>query len=120
MENALKRALGIKSPSRVFRDLMHHVGDGAVLGLQDSEGAVAKAAGALVSIPSGVAAAQYAVPVGNVNPVGAATQVQVAPMSPQDIRALGDYIITASANTAAGVVTNTGAVQDARSRYARR
>ena len=44
MEKALKRALGIKSPSKVFRDLMHHVGDGAVQGLGDKRAAIETAA----------------------------------------------------------------------------
>lgn len=40
-------------------------------------------------------------------------------MSPQDIQALGDYIIRASQNTAARVVAATGAAQDSQSRYQR-
>lgn len=36
MEKALKRALGIKSPSTKARDWMHDVGRGAVLGIEDA------------------------------------------------------------------------------------
>ncbi|GAB6937071.1 phage tail tape measure protein [Isoptericola variabilis] len=120
MVNALKRALGIKSPSRVFRGLMTYVGQGAVLGLKDVEPDVSRAASNLLDIPSRLPAATYQLPVGNVNPPAlAATQVQVTPMSPQDIQALGDYIIRASQNTAARVVAATGAAQDSQSRYQR-
>ncbi|MCZ2261590.1 phage tail tape measure protein [Isoptericola sp. QY 916] len=121
METALKKALGIKSPSRVFRGLMSYVGQGAVLGLQDVEPDVSRAASNLLDIPSQLPAASYQVPAGNVNPtaLAATTQVQVTPMSPQDIQALGDYIIRASQNTAARVVASTGAAQDATARYQR-
>jgi len=120
MVNALKRALGIKSPSRVFRGLMTYVGQGAVLGLKDVEPDVTQAASNLLDIPSRLPAAAYQLPIGNVNPPAlAATQVQVTPMSPQDIQALGDYIIRASQNTAARVVAATGAAQDSQSRYQR-
>lgn len=44
MEKSLKNALGIKSPSRVFRDLMNPVGDGTVLGLADQEPKLRRAA----------------------------------------------------------------------------
>jgi uncharacterized membrane-anchored protein len=46
---AVKRALGIASPSRVLRDMMGDVGDGAVLGLQDQQVKVGTAASALAS-----------------------------------------------------------------------
>lgn len=48
MQDALKRALGINSPSRVFRSLMSHVGDGAALGLDDQQGKVARSAESLL------------------------------------------------------------------------
>lgn len=56
MESALKRALGIKSPSRVFRSLMNYVGEGSVLGLEDQRARVSAAAADLLS----AAAGQYA------------------------------------------------------------
>ncbi|WP_344008900.1 tape measure protein, partial [Isoptericola halotolerans] len=117
MENALKRALGINSPSRVFRDLMHHVGDGAVLGLRDSEAGVSKAAANLVALPSAVSPSVYATPVGNRNPVKVDVGNVVAHMSDAQIRQLGEYIVTAQARTAAGVVAGTTAAQDNASRY---
>lgn len=43
MQDALKVALGIASPSRKFRAMMKFVGDGVVLGLDDQSGAVADA-----------------------------------------------------------------------------
>lgn len=45
--NAVKRALGISSPSRVLRGLMGDVGDGAVLGLDDQHVKVGAAASRL-------------------------------------------------------------------------
>lgn len=47
--NAVKRALGIKSPSRVLRAMMGYVGDGIALGLDDQQPKVARAAGSLSS-----------------------------------------------------------------------
>jgi hypothetical protein len=54
MQNGLKAALGIKSPSRKFRAMMKYVGDGVALGLDDQSGTVADASGRLfagVSVP---------------------------------------------------------------------
>lgn len=45
--NSLKRALGIKSPSRVLRDMMDYVGDGAVQGLDRQHVKVGNAAARL-------------------------------------------------------------------------
>lgn len=54
MQEALKRALGIHSPSTVFRDLMGPVGDGAVLGLiVDQKPRVSAAASELLDAASG-------------------------------------------------------------------
>jgi TP901 family phage tail tape measure protein len=53
MEDALKKALGIKSPSTVMRNLMGFVGDGLVLGLEDQELQVGKASAALLATASG-------------------------------------------------------------------
>jgi hypothetical protein len=44
---AVKRALGIASPSRVLRDMMDYVGDGAVVGLDNQHAKVGSAAGRL-------------------------------------------------------------------------
>ncbi|GGM14362.1 phage tail tape measure protein [Micromonospora yangpuensis] len=49
MATAIKRALKIKSPSRVMRDLMGYVGKGAALGLADGQRLVARAAGRLAA-----------------------------------------------------------------------
>jgi hypothetical protein len=49
MQDALKKALGIHSPSRVFRMLMRFVGKGSVLGLQDSSREVNRAAADLLN-----------------------------------------------------------------------
>lgn len=49
---AVKRALGIKSPSRVLRADMQHVGDGVVLGLQDQHRKVEAAASSLAGLLS--------------------------------------------------------------------
>jgi TP901 family phage tail tape measure protein len=51
MQTALKKALGIHSPSKVMQKLMHHVGDGAVLGLEDSRPDVESAMTAMVTAP---------------------------------------------------------------------
>jgi hypothetical protein len=51
MQTALKKALGIHSPSRVLRKLMHHVGDGGVLGLEDKRPEMEAAMTSLVSVP---------------------------------------------------------------------
>ena len=53
MQDALKRALGIKSPSRVFAGLMTYVGDGTVLGLKRQEPRVSAAAADLLNVASG-------------------------------------------------------------------
>lgn len=56
MQDALKKALGIASPSRKFRAMMKFVGDGVVLGLDDQSGAVADASARLfdgVRVPGG-------------------------------------------------------------------
>ena len=45
MQSAIKKALGIRSPSRVMRSLMGYVGQGAALGLLDQVGTVTRAAG---------------------------------------------------------------------------
>jgi TP901 family phage tail tape measure protein len=50
MQDALKRALGIKSPSRVFTALMTPVGDGAVLGLERQMPRVSAAAANLINV----------------------------------------------------------------------
>jgi hypothetical protein len=47
---AVKRSLGIKSPSSVLRDMMAYVGDGTVLGLQDQHVKVGSAASALADL----------------------------------------------------------------------
>lgn len=52
MEGALKKALGIRSPSTVMRALGRHTGEGLVLGLQDETPAAARAMAALVN-PTG-------------------------------------------------------------------
>lgn len=49
MQNALKAALGIASPSRKFRALMQFVGQGVALGLDDQRGVVADASARLFS-----------------------------------------------------------------------
>jgi hypothetical protein len=46
---AIKKSLGIKSPSRVMRDSMNSVGDGLVLGLDDQHRQVERAANRLSS-----------------------------------------------------------------------
>lgn len=53
MQNALKRALGIKSPSRVFRSMMKFVGDGAALGIEDQKGKVGAKASELLEVAAG-------------------------------------------------------------------
>lgn len=50
MESALKKALGIKSPSTLFAGLMTYVGDGAVIGLERQAPRVSAAAAALVDV----------------------------------------------------------------------
>ncbi|MDR0482815.1 MAG: tape measure protein [Cellulomonadaceae bacterium] len=51
METALKTALGIKSPSRVFRDLAAWVPKGAALGIMDEIPSVTKAMQAMIEVP---------------------------------------------------------------------
>lgn len=53
MTDAFTKALGIKSPSRVFRALMTFVGEGAVLGLHDQQSPVKEAAADLLSVAGG-------------------------------------------------------------------
>lgn len=56
MQNALKSALGIASPSRKFRAMMQFVGQGVVLGLEDQQGVVADASARMfsgVTVPGG-------------------------------------------------------------------
>lgn len=53
MQDALKRALGIHSPSTVFAGLMTFVGDGAVLGLERQKPKVSAASAELLSVASG-------------------------------------------------------------------
>jgi TP901 family phage tail tape measure protein len=53
MQDALKKALGIASPSRVFTALMTPVGDGAVLGLHRQMPRVSAAAASLIDVASG-------------------------------------------------------------------
>lgn len=55
MVASIKRTLGIASPSKVMRNLMGFVGDGAVLGLQDSLPSVTDAMRALVALPNATA-----------------------------------------------------------------
>lgn len=47
----VRRALGINSPSRVFRTIGEQTGEGLVLGMQSQSGAIERAAQAMVSIP---------------------------------------------------------------------
>jgi hypothetical protein len=47
---AVKKALGIKSPSTVMRDMMDYVGDGAVDGLKNQHVKVGSAASALAAV----------------------------------------------------------------------
>ena len=51
MQTALKKALGIHSPSKVMQKLMHHVGDGGVLGLDDKRPEMESAMAAMVAVP---------------------------------------------------------------------
>ncbi|WP_402465802.1 phage tail tape measure protein [Isoptericola aurantiacus] len=62
MQSALKKALGINSPSRVFRELGQHTGEGMRLGLTDKQAAVTSAAANLLAVPSAVPASVYANP----------------------------------------------------------
>ncbi|MET7739619.1 hypothetical protein [Streptomyces sp. NPDC005385] len=55
MEAAIKKALGIKSPSRVMMALGKHTGNGYALGIEASQPAVLRATRAMASTPAGVA-----------------------------------------------------------------
>ena len=56
MQDALKKALGIASPSKVFRQLGKFTGEGLVLGMNDMRDAVAYSAANLVAVPPAVVA----------------------------------------------------------------
>lgn len=53
MQDALKRALGISSPSKVFAGLMTYVGDGTVMGLERQQPRVSAAAADLLDAAAG-------------------------------------------------------------------
>lgn len=52
MVRAIRRALGIQSPSKVFAGLGGSIGDGLAQGINGRQGAVAAATAALVEVPS--------------------------------------------------------------------
>lgn len=71
--NSVKHALGIHSPSTVLRDMMDSVGDGAVLGLDNQQGKVGRAAGRLAAmmavVPQGAGSSDAATGSVSGNPV---------------------------------------------------
>jgi TP901 family phage tail tape measure protein len=77
MVKALKDALDIHSPSRVFRELGSLTGQGYVLGLEDQVGQALRAARALVSAPS-VASSRMTTPTGLPNLGGTPVTVLVS------------------------------------------
>ena len=74
MQNALKRALGISSPSRVFRDLLREVPRGAALGILDGVHEVDAAAARMLAVPTSMAS--------QVVTVNVAAPAPVAPQAP--------------------------------------
>ena len=76
MQDAMKRALGINSPSRVFRTLLREVPRGAALGIEDGTPEVERAAARMLAVPVSVAVPQMNVNVldkgGNPRPATAA------------------------------------------------
>jgi TP901 family phage tail tape measure protein len=90
MQTALKKALDINSPSRKIRKLMHFVGDGAVLGLEDSRPAVESAMSAMVTAPVASFGSWSGMPTS-----GSSVSAPVMELSAAD-RALMSQFITAS------------------------
>ncbi|HET6868018.1 MAG TPA: hypothetical protein VFH80_19050, partial [Solirubrobacteraceae bacterium] len=66
MEAAIRKSLGIRSPSRVMRDLFAHVPEGAALGIRDGSGLVAAAVADMTAVPSRVPSPTLAAPAGRV------------------------------------------------------
>lgn len=105
MEKALKTALGIRSPSTLFRRLMKFVGEGSVLGLQDAQPAVARAAADLVSVPYGSYGAVRPAVMANRNPtvkVNASLGDVSARLHPDDVRAIANAVRDGAAVGLAG------------------
>jgi TP901 family phage tail tape measure protein len=113
LTSTVKKALGIASPSKVFRKLMQNVGDGGVLGILDGKTAMADAMQQLVALPNvsrvygpgltaGVAAAQQAPAVPTV--LAPNVNVQVNGADPALGRSVADSV-------AWKVRTMTGVVQ---------
>lgn len=85
MAKALKKALGIKSPSRVFAQIGHHTAAGLIVGMEGQRAAVMNTASSLVGVASGTSrrssgGGSGAAPVihihGAIDPVGTARQIR--------------------------------------------